>query len=81
LPSTDLKGGRAVAERIRRSIASNAFTPMHRGQAFHITCSIGVAQFDGSGVEIRAFLDLCDRALYRAKASGRNCVVVMPNGE
>jgi two-component system cell cycle response regulator len=81
LTSTDLEGGRAVAERIRKSIASNAFAPMHRGQDFHITCSVGVAQFDGSGVNIRAFLDLCDQALYRAKAGGRNCVVAMPNGE
>ena len=37
-----------------------------------ITISIGAAQFNG---DRRKFFEATDRALYRAKAQGRNCVV------
>jgi PleD family two-component response regulator len=37
-----------------------------------ITVSIGVAAFHG---DRRSFFDNADRALYRAKAAGKNCVV------
>jgi GGDEF domain-containing protein len=36
------------------------------------TVSVGVAQFNG---DRRKFFDEADRALYRAKAAGKNCVM------
>jgi PleD family two-component response regulator len=40
------------------------------GEAVHVTVSIGIAPVDGHLAEA---LDLADRALYTAKASGRAC--------
>jgi GGDEF domain-containing protein len=33
---------------------------------------VGVAQFEGERIR---FFDAADRALYRAKAAGKNCVI------
>jgi PleD family two-component response regulator len=37
-----------------------------------VTVSVGVSQFKG---DRKAFFDDADRALYRAKADGKNCVI------
>ena len=69
LPATDARTGRAVGERVRAAI-EGADWP-RRG----ITASVGVATL-GPGVEESAILvETADRALYRAKALGRNRVV------
>jgi len=64
---------RVVAERVRGSIAR---TPclLDSGKSVPITVSVGVATFDGKGLD--AFIDSADRALYRAKSLGRNRVEV-----
>lgn len=64
---------RVVAERVRGSIAR---TPclLDSGKSVPITVSVGVATFDGRGLD--AFIDSADRALYRAKSLGRNRVEV-----
>lgn len=41
----------------------------------HLTCSIGVAQFEPSD-ESGQILERADKALYRAKREGRNRVIV-----
>jgi diguanylate cyclase (GGDEF)-like protein len=63
LPGCDLAGAAPVADRIR------AATPPE------VTCSGGLAQWDGTetGEELVA---RADRALYEAKASGRNSIVL-----
>lgn len=69
LIDTDLNHASRILERIRQRIASNSFS--HVGSA--VTVSAGVAQYrlheDVSGTIGRA-----DRALYSAKAAGRNRV-------
>jgi PleD family two-component response regulator len=40
-----------------------------------ITASFGVAQYHG---DEKAFFNDADRALYRAKAQGKDCVVAQP---
>jgi diguanylate cyclase (GGDEF)-like protein len=45
---------------------------------FHVTCSIGLAQYNDDIKDLVAFLELADRALYQAKASGRDRVVQTP---
>jgi two-component system cell cycle response regulator len=77
LTETNIEGGRLVAERLRQRIAAEEF-PVADGGAFYITCSIGLAQFGPHIQDVMAFLDLADRALYKAKASGRNRVVLAP---
>jgi len=75
LPGADLATCEAVAERIRRSIAECTITRRSTGEALPgITVSIGVGQFQ-PGESMADLIDRCDRALYRAKRTGRNRVV------
>lgn len=83
LPNTDKVGALHVAERVRARI--EALRLEHRNSHFgHVTASIGVAttlrkemaatfSTKVSGVEL-ALVEEADRALYQAKAAGRNCV-------
>jgi diguanylate cyclase (GGDEF)-like protein len=74
LPETDTAGARIVAERVREHIAGAA----HRspsGHAFRVTASLGVATAR-TGASGEALLQAADEALYRAKAAGRNQVVL-----
>lgn len=77
LDGTTAATARVVAERVRGSIAR---TPcrLESGKSVPITVSIGVATFDGHGLD--AFIDSADRALYRAKSRGRNRVEVAEEG-
>jgi diguanylate cyclase (GGDEF)-like protein len=77
LTETDLEGGGGVAERLRRRIAAEEF-PAANDRVFRVTCSIGVAQFGTHTEDVMTFLDCADRALYQAKTSGRNRVVLAP---
>ena len=43
-----------------------------------VTLSIGVAEFAG---DRKRFFDAADRALYRAKAAGKNCVMAATPSE
>ncbi len=79
LTETDLAGGHNVAERLRERIAARTFTAPDGG-SFHVTCSIGLAQFDRHLEDIVGFLELADRALYDAKTSGRDRVALAAAG-
>ena len=75
LPGADLDICVAVAERLRGAIADCRITRRSTGEALPgITVSIGVGQFR-FGETMEDLIDRCDRALYQAKKSGRNCVV------
>jgi len=72
-PDTDLEGARAVAERCRGLIETNP-CPNPNGPPIKLTVSIGVVEArDDEGVD--GVVRRVDAALYRAKSSGRNCVV------
>jgi len=64
-----------VAERIRSTFAALAATV--GGHAVNATVSIGVAIIQDPQQDIQALLAQADQALYRAKARGRNRVVVI----
>jgi two-component system cell cycle response regulator len=73
LVDTPHEAGRAVAERIRATVADTVFeaggeTP------FRLSISIGVATYPDHAQTRRDLLDLSDKAMYRAKSLGRNCV-------
>jgi diguanylate cyclase (GGDEF)-like protein len=76
MPEADIRGALTVAERIRAAV-EGAVIPQGRG-ALHkvVTVSIGVTStLDPAGARIENIIESADRALYRAKSSGRNCVV------
>ncbi len=67
---TDGEQARILAERLRSAIAENA-----TGQVNGLTCSFGVACYHPDDGEA-SLLKRADDALYRAKAAGRNQVIV-----
>jgi diguanylate cyclase (GGDEF)-like protein len=75
LPDTDLAGASSLAETMRSAVqdAAEAFCPP--GHA--VTISIGVAAEVPQGEDVPgcSLVSAADRALYRAKAAGRNTVV------
>lgn len=71
LPSTPLADAAREAERVRRSIAMLDAD----GHGLRVTISAGVAEL-GSGETLDTCLRRSDLALYRAKETGRNAVVV-----
>jgi diguanylate cyclase (GGDEF)-like protein len=76
LPETDLSNALLLAEQIRAAVASTEVTVASAG-TIRVTVSIGVAELD-PGEQQRdageAMLRTADRAVYQAKADGRNCV-------
>jgi diguanylate cyclase (GGDEF)-like protein len=72
LPGTDVEGGAQLADRVRRTLAERSFLGKD-GAVFDVTCSFGVAQHFPEGDE-RELFAAADRALYRAKRRGKNCV-------
>jgi two-component system cell cycle response regulator len=75
LPETDLPGAELWAERWREDIEGHAFKEPD-GKTLKITISIGVASFSDDMDKQNILIDAADKALYRAKESGRNRVVV-----
>ena len=69
LPSTDLSDALVVAERVRGLVAGSEFP--HR----KFTISVGVSRLDIEAGP-RALIQAADNGLYRAKAAGRNKVVM-----
>lgn len=74
LPDTDVAGARPLAERLRERIASMKVTTA--SGPVSVTISIGVAAVDRNVPTLAPSLTLADAALYEAKATGRNRVVV-----
>jgi len=75
LPGTTASDAGIVAERIRSEIEATTIdlSPGHRDQ---LTVSIGVAAWPTDADDRVKLLEVADAALYRAKNSGRNRVVV-----
>jgi diguanylate cyclase (GGDEF)-like protein len=73
LVDTGLEGAMSVAERIRQSVAEHSFGA-ERGLELRLTISVGVATFPMHGESRERLLDLADKAMYLAKALGRDHV-------
>ncbi len=75
LAATDRAGGVLAAERIRNAVAA---LPIATGRTSRtVTLSAGVSAYDGGEERptTEQLVGAADAALYRAKNSGRNCVV------
>lgn len=74
-PDTEIEGATALAEKIRMAVENLVLLLDVSSRPTRATISIGVAVYTG---DRRTFFQSADRALYRAKAEGKNCVVAAP---
>jgi diguanylate cyclase (GGDEF)-like protein len=75
LPETDIEQTLEVAERLREVIADTEVSLPDGGKT-HFTVSIGVSTLSDKNSNIDSLLNQADKALYKAKESGRNMVCV-----
>jgi diguanylate cyclase (GGDEF)-like protein len=76
LPETDSDDALRVAQRIRRSVEEAHFRSCDRLPGEGVTISVGVAVYGKDTRFKRELIEFADAALYRAKAHGRNQVVM-----
>jgi diguanylate cyclase (GGDEF)-like protein len=69
--NTDLGGAINLGEKVRTAVGEAAFIVGDSMRPTKMTISIGVAQYRGSRKQL---LRATDRALYRAKGNGKDCV-------
>ena len=74
-PETDAASAHEVADRLRAEVARTAIT-LEDGTTLHVTASLGIAAFSDSDPGFGALLRRADKALYQAKISGRDQVMV-----
>jgi len=71
-PRTDLNGAINLAERIREAMEAELFDIGQK--KIPVTVSVGVAELDGKNGTLQSVIEKADKALYRAKMTGRNRV-------
>ncbi len=72
LPTHDVSSAVAMAEKIRRAVEAAGMEK--EGIALRPTISIGVACYPQVDQDLLELVAAADKALYRAKGSGKNCV-------
>ncbi|MCK5681877.1 diguanylate cyclase, partial [bacterium] len=79
LPQSEIEGGMAVGENIRKLCETQLYT--EGSVSMQVTTSIGIASFQENSPEVpNAIIAKADEALYQAKSEGRNRVVVYQYG-
>ena len=77
LPDTDINGAIIVAEEIRKSIEALEIKHERSDVAPYISLSLGVSSIiPNHSDSLEELINQADKALYKAKASGRNIVIL-----
>ncbi len=74
LPETNKEQGKTVGEKIRQQVEKIEF--IHKGETIRITVSVGITQVTTEDKDPEAIFNRLDQAMYAAKNSGRNTVIV-----
>lgn len=72
LPNTDKTDALVKAERLRGLVSALSFE--EEGIQDRVTLSIGVAEYPTDAMDTMSLVGNADKALYAAKATGKNCV-------
>ena len=75
LPKTDIEGAFNIAEKLRKIVYQES-VELPKGESLHFTVSLGISCLDKQDTKIEDIITRSDKALYKAKQSGRNKVVV-----
>jgi diguanylate cyclase (GGDEF)-like protein len=78
LSNTDKEGAYLVAEKLRNAVGEEDFFPNGQSderQGEKVSISLGIAAYPSDSNGLDALVEKADRALYAAKAAGRNCTV------
>ena len=76
LPNTPGENAGYVAERVRRTLSGTRYTGLGLPADANITISVGVATCPRDATDLDTLMELADKALYVAKADGRDRFVV-----
>ena len=76
LPQTNKSEAKKVAERIRKAVAKDKFEYKGKAWPAALTVSIGVAAYSATVKSKEVLIKKADKALYRAKKTGKNKVVL-----
>ena len=76
LPDTGRDAASRVAERIRERVERSPFAIQNNTRDIKVTVSVGVANRRAGDTSSADMMKRADDALYRAKANGRNRVIV-----
>ncbi len=71
LPSTTLDQAQQVGQRIRTKACIQKYAS-NKEKKFHVTCSIGLTEYDIGVIDTDVMIQRTDEALYQAKDEGRN---------
>lgn len=75
LPEIDKMHAVVVAEKLRSTIEKKRFPKQENQPNKNLTISLGIATFPEDSKEAKVLIDFADRALYKAKAAGRNRIM------
>jgi len=73
LPETDIDGGFALADKIRKDIQDTSY--VFNKIKLRLTMTFGVSVYDRP-MDIDQCIKMADEALYRGKKQGKNCVII-----
>ncbi len=73
LPETDLEGGFALAEKIRKDIETTSY--VFGDNRITLTMTFGVSVYNRP-MDIDYCIKMADEALYKGKRQGKNCVIM-----
>lgn len=74
LPETNAKEALNFATRLYKAFKQTKISRNLPGSKVKITLSIGIATYPDNAASAEELIEMADQALYRAKASGRNCI-------
>ncbi|MDF2522547.1 MAG: diguanylate cyclase [Clostridiales bacterium] len=72
LPKTNIEESRAIVSRIKEKLSNQPIT--FKDSNFSVTLTFGICEYI-EGMEIASVINIADKALYRGKNSGKNCIV------
>ena len=73
LPDSNMEGAKITSEKIREKIASTPY--YYNDIKLEVTMTFGVSVFDNDSIDFDYYIAKADKALYKGKKSGKNCVV------